>query len=901
MNKTILHQAFALVIVLAAMLLPTAGRAQAYDKEETYNGGAFYELIAYDTYLDELANVLKAVELNRGSASITGGSITNDDFGPSPLGSGLGILLAAGAGYAALRRKRSRKNTTLLLACVLLLGFTQCKKEQPQGSDTEVKTVGITLKVGGNSGSKHTINTTTGAVGFEEHDLIYVGNGGKYIGTLECNNSGVFTGDINEPVDNTEMYFYFIGGLTPSTLPVAGTTPSFTVDISDQSSKMPVLSCNHVTYHTGTSSYSCVLQNQCALVKFTNLSTSAPIHVGGLYTEALIDFENNCITNNGTTGFINLKSESKTAKWAVLLPQTSFVNVEGVVAEYGYNITMPAAIEADAFLTGENAVRFGSTSSHNKYLQWAITGTTLENGDHVYGTLAGNYKVSVAAGATVTLHNVNINGSGTWTSGNYAGINCLGNATINLAEGTTNAIKGFNQNYPGIHIPSGSTLTIQGTGTLNASSNGYGAGIGGGDYISCGNIIINSGTVTATGGSNGVGIGVGTSASCGSITITGGTVTATGGSSCAGIGSGYYYSSCSTITISGGTVTANGGTAAAGIGSGYHSSSCGAITIENTVTRVTATKGVGANSIGAGYESSCGTVTIGGVVGAISISPYTYIPGALSGTFSVSSTKQVYFSQGNLQYQASTSTWRFAEHQWDYVGDATNGNVYVGAVKSNNALIASDYSGWIDMFGWGTSGYNHGANCYQPYSTSTNNQDYYAYGSYTYNLYDQTGRADWGYTVSAANLGGHSDWYTLKVNEWGYVFNTRSTTSGVRYAKAKVNGVAGVILLPDDWSTSYHSLTSTNTDDANYTANNISSSDWTNDFEAHGAVFLPAVGRRYGTDLYNAGVKGNYWSSSNGGSQNTANRVYFTSSSLNPQENNGRHDGYAVRLVRNAN
>ena len=261
--------------------------------------------------------------------------------------------------------------------------------------------------------------------------------------------------------------------------------------------------------------------------------------------------------------------------------------------------------------------------------------------------------------------------------------------------------------------------------------------------------------------------------------------------------------------------------------------------------------------------------------------------GAINGKFTVGSDKQVYFSQGNLQYQASTSTWRFAEHQWDFVGDA-------------NALIASDYSGWIDLFGWGTSGYNHGANYYQPYSTSTDYQDYYAYGSYTYNLYQQTGRADWGY--NAISNGGNVEnfWRTLTNNEWGYVFKTRSTSSGERYAKATVDGVAGVILLPDDWSTSYHSLTSTNTANANYTTNNISSSDWTNDFEAHGAVFLPAAGRRYGTTLYDVGGRGDYWSSSYL-SNNNSYYVYFISSSLNPQDNNERPNGYSVRLVKDAN
>ena len=45
------------------------------------------------------------------------------------------------------------------------------------------------------------------------------------------------------------------------------------------------------------------------------------------------------------------------------------------------------------------------------------------------------------------------------------------------------------------------------------------------------------------------------------------------------------------------------------------------------MTSVTATKGYNSpNSIGAGYQGSCGTVTIGGNVGAISQSPYTYKP-----------------------------------------------------------------------------------------------------------------------------------------------------------------------------------------------------------------------------------------------------------------------------------
>ena len=248
---------------------------------------------------------------------------------------------------------------------------------------------------------------------------------------------------------------------------------------------------------------------------------------------------------------------------------------------------------------------------------------TIEDGLTVTGTLKENVKITIAAGATVTLDGVDINATGTWTTGNYAGLTCLGDATIILKDGTENTVKGFNGDYPGIHPAVDKTLTIKGTGSLTASSK-YGAGIGGGWQIACGNIEIQGGTVDATGGSNAAGIGSGNKAGCGSITISGGTVTATGGKNAAGIGSG-YQGNCGAIEISGGTVTATGGAEGAGIGSG-RKSSCGNITIKSTVTHVTATKDNDApNSIGAGGEGgTCGTVTIGGVVGVITVSPYIY-------------------------------------------------------------------------------------------------------------------------------------------------------------------------------------------------------------------------------------------------------------------------------------
>ena len=233
-----------------------------------------------------------------------------------------------------------------------------------------------------------------------------------------------------------------------------------------------------------------------------------------------------------------------------------------------------------------------------------------KDGETLTGTLASNVKISIADGANVTLKDATINGV---NNGDYewAGITCAGDATITL-EGT-NTLKGFDGHYPGIYVPEGKTLTIEGEGSLNASGNGRSTGIGGGFYRHCGNIVINGGNITATGGSYNAGIGGGEGDEesrfrCGKITINGGTVTATGGESAAGIGCGYYGAS-NDITITGGTVTATGGDYAAGIGSG-EGGSCGTITITSGVTSVTATAGAYAASIGKGYNGNNITVNI---------------------------------------------------------------------------------------------------------------------------------------------------------------------------------------------------------------------------------------------------------------------------------------------------
>ena len=243
--------------------------------------------------------------------------------------------------------------------------------------------------------------------------------------------------------------------------------------------------------------------------------------------------------------------------------------------------------------------------------------------------------------------------------------------------------------------------------------------------------------------------------------------------------------------------------------------------------------------------------------------PPTWTNGILPGLFSVSETQQVQFSQGNLQYQASTNTWRFAENQWDYIGEG-------------NTNISPTYSGWIDLFGWGT-----GEN---PTNFSANEYDYPEFN-------------EWG--NNAISNGGNitNDWRTLTTDEWAYVSQYRNTTSGIRYAKAQVNGINGIILLPDNWNTSNYSLNNTNNSVANFDVNTISWSDWTNLLEANGAVLLPCAGLRDETHIENP--NGNYWSATVY-NDIYAYQLHFSEGTFFASDYISRYYGQSVRLVYSA-
>ena len=230
------------------------------------------------------------------------------------------------------------------------------------------------------------------------------------------------------------------------------------------------------------------------------------------------------------------------------------------------------------------------------------------NGTIIKGTLNGHHKICIAPDATVILRDASI-----WTgtmsdSSPFAGITCLGNATIRL-EGA-NSVSSFHRYFPAISVPADCTLVIDGPGSLNAQGGNEGAAGIGGVYDSvCGSVIISNGVVraTAVGGGAGIGGGAGSGGKAGSISIFGGSVEATGGTYGAGIGSG-EGGTCYKVTINGGEVVATGGTDAAGIGTGKNGA-MNSISIGSGIAKVTAVSG-GAEKIGRGVGGQLERISI---------------------------------------------------------------------------------------------------------------------------------------------------------------------------------------------------------------------------------------------------------------------------------------------------
>ena len=236
------------------------------------------------------------------------------------------------------------------------------------------------------------------------------------------------------------------------------------------------------------------------------------------------------------------------------------------------------------------------------------------------------------------------------------------------------------------------------------------------------------------------------------------------------------------------------------------------------------------------------------------------ITGKDSYVFTVSSgyeTKKVRFSPGNLQYKTGTG-WRFAEHQYDVCQTSTG---------------SWNTSGWVDLFGWGT--WSGTSEHWNPTNTST------FFGEYSWEgvNYDDV------YFHGTLTNHTATNWFTLSRDQWQYLIG--HSRHGLATITVGENAIHGMVILPDN------STLSINTTGSSWSNNEYSESQWVNNMEAKGAVFLPAAGYREGTNVYNYGNDYYYWSCTEEGGSS----AWYLSSNeygIYPE----RYLGLGVRLVR---
>ncbi len=237
--------------------------------------------------------------------------------------------------------------------------------------------------------------------------------------------------------------------------------------------------------------------------------------------------------------------------------------------------------------------------------------------------------------------------------------------------------------------------------------------------------------------------------------------------------------------------------------------------------------------------------------------------------FSVSATKTVIFSCGNLQYHPEYKQWRFAPHQYNIchkAGDKVGTNY-------------EDWKTWTDLFGWGAwiqgqiiLNTSETPSAYTPVTDENN--------------------------VLTGSPAISTNWTTLTTTEFQYLLGDNDKRNN-KFGVAQVAGIKGMILLPDDWTKTPDGVTEfkpgTNTNFAYEEQNNYSAESWAK-MESAGAVFFPVAGYREGSSCI-VGTQAHYHSSL-AYDDHRVYLVYFTSRAVYPDYYYHSEYGYSVRLVR---
>ena len=343
-------KAIVLSTVLLVLLLPIAGRAQAYNKEATdsHNSDAFYDLIVYATHQEEFFNILRHSELSNrsGGGGITIGGMQNDN--PTPLGSGLLVMTTLGAGYVAVRRRRNKGISgdkglnAIIITMVLLLGLTHCKKNDIAPT-SDGDTVFMTLEASC-GGGRTIFDPNVPGIRWEAGATEYISVGSSvngYLGELSgksqestsATNRLSFSGTITAPAgtQGEKLYFFYLGNGRHY-----GRTP---LDFSNQETSAGtqfvtnyVIAIGEGTVtNSGGSTYTATadldIKTAIAYINVSNMAMSGNVSLHGpdVYSTVTIDYKAGTITGDAK-GSINIGPTFPLAecnKYVALIPSVS--------------------------------------------------------------------------------------------------------------------------------------------------------------------------------------------------------------------------------------------------------------------------------------------------------------------------------------------------------------------------------------------------------------------------------------------------------------------------------------------------------------------------------------------------------------------------------------------------
>ena len=343
-----------------------------------------------------------------------------------------------------------KRLSTIIMALALVLGMSQCKKQETPttGNTTPIYPgVDITVKVGDNegkaeNGEKHHIAPNYGLFAFSDGDKLYVGHGGKFVGSLKFKN-GFFSGTIypNDAVTGQPLHFFFLGNSELKSDTIVNQTTSLSISIADQSENLPVLSYGASTKpFTGTgTTYSTTLKNKCALVRFDLQNQgNYVVTLSNVPTQATVNFANPTsetaivATEGQANGNITLYGESGNTmyRWAILLPGTNLSpsvhtnltwNGEGQLPAMGNNTYInsglsinnplplpdPPAAAYAVKTSGGTLTQFSVSANKKVYFSKGNLKADFTSGGYAQGWSFHDTQFGEVAGPTMNLDNPN--------------------------------------------------------------------------------------------------------------------------------------------------------------------------------------------------------------------------------------------------------------------------------------------------------------------------------------------------------------------------------------------------------------------------------------------------------------------------------------------------------------